>query len=560
MLKLLLKSGMFILSVIALSFVLDSSSSAKEDMMPASDIKPRTIAVFKNGLGFFIREGEVTLKDGTAVMENVPKSTLGSLWIGSQEKETVLEEVIGIKEEVEKNIEAISIEELLKANIGKEAVITYGDKTIKGKIKSVPENREIEKTDAARPAYSGYYTASYLQPQQAAIVIVDTEEGKVALNKSGISRVEFQKDFNPELKGKEKTKRLKIRISSQREKTKLTMSYLQKGISWMPGYLINIADPEKARITMNAVIINDTENFENADVYFVVGYPNFIYADVLSPMAMEESIAQFIGSLTADRRDNDRTLSNIMRQSVVGYGEETTPRPDFGYAAIKGLPGASEEDLFLYHKKGITLNKGERAYYNIFSYEVEYRHIYEWAVPDTINLDPRGYQQQETEKKEKTTEQVWHSIKLANSTPYPWTTAPAFVVSGWKPLSQEVVSYTPKGAKTNLKLTVATDIQTTRHEYELERQRDVQIYHRTFDLVTIEGKLSIKNNKTSDVTMEIKKKLTGEVLEAGHQGKVEKIAEGLKGVNHNSVISWEIPAKAGEEIKLTYKYKVYIAH
>lgn len=452
----------------------------------------------------------------------------------------------------------ISIEELIKANIGKEAIITYGDKTIKGRIKSVPENREIEK-DAVRPVSSAYYS-TYLQPPPAAIVIVDTEDGEAVLNKSNISKIEFQKDFNTTIKSKEKTKRLKISISPQKEKANLTMSYLQKGISWIPGYLINIEDPKKARLTMNAVIINDTESFENADIYFVVGYPNFIYADVLSPMAMEESITQFIGSLTSDRRDYDGTLSNITRQKAAGYGEETTLRPDFGYAAIKGLPGASEEDLFLYHKKGITLNKGQRAYYHIFSDEVDYRHIYEWAVPDTINLDPRGYQQQESEKKEKTPEQVWHSIKLTNSTVYPWTTAPAFVASDWKPLAQEVINYTPKGTRTNLKLTVATDIQTTKNEYEVERQRDLQIYHRTFDLVTIEGKLSIKNSKTSDVTMEIKKKLTGEVLEANPQGKVEKIAEGLKGVNHNSVISWEIPVKAGEEIKLTYKYKVYIAH
>jgi hypothetical protein len=29
-------------------------------------------------------------------------------------------------------------------------------------------------------------------------------------------------------------------------------------------------------------------------------------------------------------------------------------------------------------------------------------------------------------------------------------------------------------------------------------------------------------------------------------------------VNQNSSISWEIPIKTGEEINVTYKYKVYI--
>jgi hypothetical protein len=147
---------------------------------------------------------------------------------------------------------------------------------------------------------------------------------------------------------------------------------------------------------------------------------------------------------------------------------------------------------------------------------------------------------------------------LSNSTKYPWTTAPAFVVSEWKPLAQDTINYTPKNAKTNLKLTVATDVKHDRHEFEMDRQRDVKIYNNNYDLVTVKGELSIKNHKNNEITMEIKKRLTGEVTEASHNGKIDKVAEGLRGVNQNSSISWEIPLKAGEEINVTYKYKVYI--
>jgi len=45
---------------------------------------------------------------------------------------------------------------------------------------------------------------------------------------------------------------------------------------------------------MKATLINDAEDLENVDFFFVVGYPNFLYADVLSPMALQESITQFI--------------------------------------------------------------------------------------------------------------------------------------------------------------------------------------------------------------------------------------------------------------------------
>jgi len=279
-------------------------------------------------------------------------------------------------------------------------------------------------------------------------------------------------------------------------------------------------------------------------------------------LALGQALSQFIGSLEggARRRDEYDRMANIMRQSVT-FAEEAEGRVqplDYGYAAIKGLPGASEEDLFLYNKKGINLKKGERAYYHIFSQLVDYKHIYEWNVPDTLNVDPRGYQQ--SGQAEKVPEQVWHSIKLTNSTDYPWTTAPALSISGWKPLAQDIINYTPRGTKTNLKLTVATDIKTNRHEYEIERQRDVRLYRYSYDLVTVKGELYIKNAKTKDVTMEIKKKVTGEVIEVSHDGKIQKVAEGLRGVNYKSFISWEIPVKAGEEVEITYTYKVYIRH
>jgi hypothetical protein len=437
-------------------------------------------------------------------------------------------------------------------NIGKKAKITANNKIIEGTIKSVPEKK--------LPFQEG--PQQRIQSQPGAIAIISTKDGDIVINKNAVSRIEFASGYSTQTLSKGRAKRIKFKLDTNRNNAKLSLSYLQKGISWIPSYLVNIEDSKKARITMKATLINDIENLEDVDAFFVVGYPNFMYADVLSPLALDQVLSQFIAGLEAGgrRRAEYSQLSNIMRQSApAAFREESRDLPlDYGYAAIKGVPGASEEDLFLYHKKGIRLNKGERAYYHIFSQEVDYKHIYEWIVPDTLNVDPRGYQRSGQPQTDK--EQVWHSIKLENSTDYPWTTAPALTVSGWKPLAQDTINYTPKTTKTNLKLTIATDIKTNRREFEVERQRDVRLYRSSYDLVTVKGELYIKNAKSKDVTMEIKKKVTGEVLEVSHNGKIEKVAEGLRGVNFNSFISWEIPVKAGEETEVTYTYKVYIRH
>ena len=313
---------------------------------------------------------------------------------------------------------------------------------------------------------------------------------------------------------------------------------------------------------MKATIINDIEDLENVDIFFVVGYPNFLYADKLSPMTLDESIEQFISSLSSSdsrygphrRIDN---LANVMAQSV-SYNEDASFGADSGYDTIKGLSGTSEEDLFLYNKKNINLKKGERAYYHIFSAKVDYKHIYKWEIPITTKVDSRGYFRSNQDN--KTREQIWHSIKLNNSTKYPWTTAPSFIVKGTKPIAQDVIKYTPKKAKTDLKLTVALDIKTDRHETEVERDRNVKLYSRKYDMVTVKGKLYIKNLKNKKITMEIKKELSGEVLETSYKGKIKKSAEGLKSVNYNSIITWEIPLKKAEEKIITYKYKIYVSN
>jgi len=514
------------------------SSAADEGSLPLLKTKAKTLAVFKNGLGFFSREGKTAVdRNGWAITEVVPDAALGTLWLRADG----LEELIAVKEEKEKEeaIQATSLEELLKANADREVTVTLDDRTLSGKIRPLADDKPVS------------------------FIIMNTPEGEVALRTGQIREIRFQQPSADRFirKTKETVRRLKFRTGKPgtgREET-VNYYYLQKGIGWTPSYLVDIRDSKKAKIAMQALLINDVEDVEDLDVYFVVGYPNFVYADILSPMNLAESLSQFLASLEGGgtRRLRGGITSNIMQQRATFAEERSAVGGDiFDFSVTTGTPGASEEDLFLYRKKGVTLRKGERASYYIFSGEVDYRHIYQFDVPDTLNVDRYGNSQQR-QGEGTTGPQVWHSLKLLNSTVYPWTTAPAFIVTGDKPLAQDTINYTPKGVETNLKITVATDVKTDYHEYEEARQRDVKIRYDNYDLVTVRGEIYLKNCKAEDINMEVKKSITGEVVEAG-DGKVKKVAEGITGVNSSSLISWEIPLKAGKEITLPYSYKVYI--
>lgn len=538
--------------VILCQLTLTAPARAADDGLPVLETKVRTAALFKNGLGFVIREGSTSLKDGWAVTRHVPDAILGGIWFGCLDLDSRLDEVVGYKADGSEKIEAISSDELLKANIGKKVVLYFDDKTLAGRVKAVPDNRMPE-YDAAAYAYGGYAPPM----EYSAVVILETAQGEVAVNKNAITRVEFPEGMATWFERKQETRNLKIRVSGQRNTARIGMSYLEKGISWTPGYLVQIESDNKAQITMQSTVINDAEDLADAELFFVVGYPNFIYANVLSPMAMRQSITDFISALSGDVRNAGYgAMANVMAQSYAPVEADESGIPSYNYSAVPGLEGGYEEDLFLYNKKGVTLKKGERASYLVFSDRVDYKHVYEWEIPDLSTGD--SYDNNGVENRE----QIWHSLRLTNSTQYPWTTAPALAVREGKPMAQDLITYTPKGAKVNLKLTIASDVKTDRQEYESDRQRDVSLYGYSYDLVTVKGELVVKNNKSSAITLDIRKMITGEVLAASHDGKIKKLAEGIsrRRANSSSIITWEVPVSAGGEAKLAYSYKIYVSN
>jgi hypothetical protein len=154
---------------------------------------------------------------------------------------------------------------------------------------------------------------------------------------------------------------------------------------------------------------------------------------------------------------------------------------------------------------------------------------------------------------------IWHSICLKNSTKYPWTSAPTMVISGTRPISQDTLTYTPKAASSNWKITIATDIRSSHEEREIARQQNVQRRRGyEYDLVTVEGTLKVKNYKPKDVRLNIRKTLRGAVDSQSDDGETVKLGEAITTDNPMSRLTWEITLKAGEERTVTYRYKVWV--
>ncbi len=519
--------------------------------------KVRSLAVFKNGLGFVTKTGSVTLSNGWTEIDEIPQAVLGTFWIGSLNPSQRVMEVVSTKVKITKDYQALDFSELLDSNIGKEVTITKSvgatdaDKVLIGTVISVPSPPKEDDTLPVTPVNTRYTTDRSV----GQMVIIKDLKGRIHAISKGLIQEVTLTDSSVLTKGVEReVHKAKVRVNGDSGKAELAISYLEKGITWAPGYLVDITDPKEALLTLEAVLSNDVEDMEDADVSFVVGYPNFAFSESVTPLSLQQSVANFIERLGRDQAAS--SAGAVMRQSMAynnSYYAEAAPAPN--YSAAVPMAGESNEDLYLYKQQKVTLKKGDRARYLIFSEKVPYEHIYEWSLSDSMNIDTFGNRSGNRDTQDQS--QVWHSLRLVNSSKNPWTTAPAFTIKKDLPVAQDTLKYTPQGGKSTLKLTVATDVRGEQEQIELSRT-PTKLYNRDYDEVTVHGKLTVKNWKPDAIKLIVKKSLIGEALKIGQGGKAAKVVKQLNATNPTTEVEWEFTLDPKAEKTLEYQYKVLI--
>jgi hypothetical protein len=552
--------------LLAAALPLGALAQDKAPDPPLLRLKVKSLAAFKNGLGFCVKTGEVSPINGWATLDELPSASLGALWVGTDAKSGAVTDLVAYKTNITDQAPVLSQADLLAANVGQQVRITYSGAaltTVEGVLVGVPAEGKAESRAAVGPSPVPVWSPPPEPSRQGEIVLIRTRVNDqpriLSLNRGLIQAVELAADANLRRPGRRAVNRARIRIAGSPESAEVRLACLEKGIVWSPSYRVLMDSEHTAELTLEAVLANDVEDLEDASVSFVVGYPNFLYADLLSPLNLQQPVAAFIQSLTSERRpERYSPFANTMAQSVAYNTASFTPseRPEAAYAVTQPMAGETSEDLYFYHKSGVTLKKGERARYQIFAVRAPCEHLYQWEVPDNMNVDDRGYRMASSNRQE-TEPQVWHVLRLQNTGTQPWTTAPAFALNGDRPLAQDVLGYAPPGAKSTLKLTAATEIRAEQSQTEVGR-RALQIEGRSLDEVTVAGKLKVTNMKSAAVPVSIKKSLVGEVLKADAGGKVTKVVHKLTSLNPNSEIRWEFQLPAGAEKEVNYECKVLI--
>lgn len=560
------RQGMILIGAICALIVMLARIGANADEASEANAKIERVALFKNGLGYFISSAILPEESTTITINQLPVPTHGTFWVGYPEDVKVHSLVTSL-ENSGKTVSARNVAELLLCNIGRRVTISTNIidmPAVKGTVAGVTQ--EDTQAESPTPYYMDPRRSTYpsrnLPSQGVSLVIIKTNSGNVALNAGSIIRANFEgDDIATSVPAKSQQPSMRIELEKAAKGQKIGISYLAKGITWSPSYLIDISDSKTAKLTAKAVVINEAADLQEIHLDLVTGYPNIRFADVNSPVAMSQDLAGFLKALTGGKSDVNPLAGNIMTtQTALAYFSDgynvSSPIPAPTYSTAQ--EGTVSEDLFLYPVESFTLNRGETACLPLFTAEVPYKHIYIWKIPDMIDENER-YRRDIAKDKQAFAEEVWHSCRLINNMEMPWTTAAAEFVTEGQFTGQDICYYTPAGGETTIRLNRALNILAEQSELELVRQRNAaSFYGYSHDLVKVKGEMKLVNRLNKSVTVEVTKDLSGDVLEIIPQAKNTQTAKGLKMVSTRHVLMWEIELKPGQEQKLSYTYQVYI--
>ncbi len=510
-------------------------------------LNTQSISIFKNGQAFYLKSGALKPTNGKFLLPDpAPQALYGTLWFNSPEGS--LSRVASYpdtlrEQKTETNI--VTSYDLLRNNIGKTATAFIDDKnTVTGKIISVSPAYKNEKDE---PQYN-----------QGSYVTFQMQQGWTTIPAGQIRYVTFQEQPKLELsEPKVKlTPRHLIELSFNNKKGEqpFDMMYLAYGLNWAPQYLLELTGESIGSLSLQGEVANDTEDIVNTNLNLVVGVPNFAYAKRLS------YLVDFLEVILPYQFNTRNTLAsfttNALAAQQVNYGGDATT-----FTGPEELETSRNEDLYFYTLKNFSLPKGGRSIESLFKEKVNVAHIYECKLPD-YNDNNQYYEQEFLFT--PLVNKVYHTLRLENKTNQPWTTAPILVMNKQgdsRPISQDMMNYTPTGGKAFVKLTEAVDVKVEQAERETSRQSAALTDRRrgSFDLVQVEGKIKVKNFKDNQLDLRIQRSIVGKLKTTSTDWLKEEVINPNNPRNRKTNVCWETPIKANSELEIVYTYEIYVS-
>jgi hypothetical protein len=523
------------------------------------------LGLFKNGLAVVRREVRA-VEPGTYVLKDVPEPLHGTFWVESSLP--VKARLTEREEEVPFSLgDAVDFQTLLA---GRKVTIHFRDGTIPpatGTVARLPAPRRFRSwgrsygTDAHQPRYGnafrrgyGYEPSSPPGKPNRPYLVLRTGEGRLFLDPSLIAMV--RSDGGP-MTVKKRVRRLELIVPPPGEKKPaIHVSYLTRGISWAPSYRLDLGEGGGLEVRMKAVIRNERQAFEDVEVELISGFPNIGFSHVPSPLSPETTWANFFRALNTPRRSwADSTSNGLAYQQVArNFASPASPTD------LSATPMGEGSDIHHQSAGKLSMTEGETLLVAVDSAVTKFERIVEWIVPDTRHwngcLVGEHDRRRDPEKYEAS---PWDAVRFKNPFDFPMTTGPAALYEGGRFRGQSLSHWVNAGESTSIRITKALSVRTRTVEQEEPGEREI-VYiggdkHRK---TTVRGKVTVCNHRAEGITIQIRRRFSGELVEADGEPKCELREEGAYSVNKRNELIWTLTLKPGEERTLEYRYTVMV--
>jgi len=288
----------------------------------------KSVAIFRDGFGYYVREGQVKLENGWATTNFVPAAVRGTIYFYSLDKGDRIDTVITTRDN---RLDFANPQELrakLADKIGlRLVVLTGGGQRFEGELAKLLDDMLLLQVGAGFSAVPYAQIAAVSLPGYPVKVKVETKDpNKIA---------------------------------------HLGVAYLQDGIRWEPSYVLNI-DGGKANLQLRASLQNTTESLSKSEVLFVVG----------SPFVANRGIQDIFGATIP--ADLAGTTGGAPAMKSPDAGKALADREERPGAPMATIAGEEAGELYFYRKSNLSLATNDIAMVSIFQQDVPISPSFDW--------------------------------------------------------------------------------------------------------------------------------------------------------------------------------------
>jgi hypothetical protein len=458
----------------------------------------KSVAVFRDGFGYYVREGKCKLENGWATTNFVPAAIRGTVYVYSLDPNDKIDTVVTTKENRIDFGSPKDIKGKLADKIGLQFTVeTKNGQKFEGQLSKILDDMLLLQVGAA------FNAVPYDQIKT------------ITLNGFPI--------------------RVKVDTKDPNKVVTLGIAYLQEGIRWEPSYLLKIVDG-KATLSLRATMQNTTEQLDKSDVLFVVGSPyvaNRGIPDMIAAIAEGGGFGGAGGGVFAGRAEMGRGGNSQGVAADNAIINRPAPAPN-----MASITGEEAGELFFYTKQGLSLATGDIAMVSVLDSVVPITPTFEWnADGDEVN----------------------YLLSIKNGGKQPFTTGPVFVLEDGKAIGQELIRYTPPGASTDVRLSRGIGMRVEKTEAEIKRGAPVKVGKTEYIPVTMKGVLTISNYRTDKAPIKVTKSARGRVTSQSDDGKVKQTQVLTGDPNPLNDMEWKVTVAPGETKQITYTVEVLMS-